>query len=86
MYKLLYTKQAQKDAKKLSVSNLREKAEEILHILEDDPFIEYPPYERLLGDLTGSFSRRINIQHRIVYQVYEKEKIVKIVRMWTHYE
>jgi Txe/YoeB family toxin of toxin-antitoxin system len=86
MYKLLYTKQAQKDAKKLSASNLKEKAEEILGIIEENPFKEYPPYERLLGDLTGSFSRRINIQHRIVYKEYEKEKIVKILRMWTHYE
>jgi Txe/YoeB family toxin of toxin-antitoxin system len=86
MYKLLYTKQAQKDAKKLSSSNLRKKAEEILELLKEDPFNEFPPFEKLLGDLTGAYSRRINIQHRIVYQVYEKEKVVKIIRMWTHYE
>jgi toxin YoeB len=86
LYKLVYTKQAQKDAKKLSKTNLRKNAEKILTILERDPFTEYPPYERLLGALSGAFSRRINIQHRIVYQVYEKEKVVKIIRMWTHYE
>jgi Txe/YoeB family toxin of toxin-antitoxin system len=86
MYKVLFTKQAQKDAKKLSSSNLKKQAEEILEILKKDPFKDYPPYERLIGDLTGAFSRRINIQHRIVYQVYEKEKTVKVIRMWTHYE
>jgi Txe/YoeB family toxin of toxin-antitoxin system len=86
MYKLLYTKQAQRDAKKLAATNLRSKAEEILGLLETNPFSGYPPYERLIGDLTGAFSRRINIQHRIVYQVLEEEKIVKILRMWTHYE
>jgi toxin YoeB len=86
MYKLFYTKQAKKDAKKLSESNLKNKAQEILRIIEKDPFEKHPPYEKLLGDLTGSFSRRINIQHRIVYQVLEEEKIVKILRMWTHYE
>ncbi len=86
MYKLLYTKQAKKDAKKLSESNLKKKAQEILKIIEDDPFQDYPPYEKLIGDLTGAFSRRINIQHRIVYQVYEEEKVVKVIRMWTHYE
>ncbi|GAB6091678.1 Txe/YoeB family addiction module toxin [Spirochaeta dissipatitropha] len=86
MYKLLFTRQAQKDAKKLSSSNLKMKAEGILNILKSEPFCDYPPYEKLIGDLTGSFSRRINIQHRIVYQVIEEEKIVKIIRMWTHYE
>jgi toxin YoeB len=86
MYELRYTKQAQKDAKKLSQSNLKRKAQEILQTLEVDPFVDYPPYEKLLGDLTGAYSRRINIQHRIVYQVYEKENVVKILRMWTHYE
>ncbi len=86
MHKLLYTKQAKKDAKKLSESNLKKKAQEILKVLEDDPFKEYPPYEKLMGDLAGAFSRRINIQHRIVYQVYQKEQIVKVIRMWTHYE
>ena len=86
MYKLLFTKQAQKDAQKLKSSNLKTKAEEILQILKAEPFQDYPPYEKLIGDLTGSFSRRINIQHRIVYQVLEDEKIVKVLRMWTHYE
>ena len=86
MYKLLFTKQAQKDARKLASSNLKKKAQELLDILEQDPFQDYPPYEKLLGDLTGSFSRRINIQHRIVYQVIPEEQIVKVLRMWTHYE
>ena len=86
MYTLLFTKQAQKDAKKLKSSNLKPKAEEVLKIISEDPFQEYPPYEKLIGDLTGAFSRRINIQHRIVYQVLEDEKIVKVLRMWTHYK
>lgn len=86
MYRLLYTKQALKDAKKLKASNLKVRAKEVLGILEEDPFIDYPPYEKLIGDLTGSYSRRINIQHRIVYQVLEDEKIVKVLRMWTHYQ
>ncbi len=86
MYKLLYTKHAKKDAEKLSESNLKRKAQEILKIIENNPFEDYPPYEKLIGDLTGAFSRRINIQHRIIYQVLEEEKIVKIIRMWTHYE
>lgn len=86
IYKLLFTKQAQKDAKKLASSNLKKRALEILDILKTEPFCDYPPYEKLIGDLTGSFSRRINIQHRIVYEVVEDEKIVKILRMWTHYE
>jgi len=86
MYKILFTKQAQKDAIKLSSSNLKKKTEELLHLLKSDPFCDYPPYEKLIGDLTGTFSRRINIQHRIVYQVLEEKKIVKVIRMWTHYE
>ena len=86
MYRLIYTKQAQKDAKKITQSNLKKNAEKILELLKEDPFKEYPPYEKLLGDLAGAFSRRINIQHRILYQVYEKDKIVKIIRMWIHYE
>ncbi len=86
MYRLVFTKQAQKDARNLSASNLKGKAEEILDVLRSDPFCDYPPYEKLIGDLTGSFSRRVNIQHRIVYQVMVEEKIVKILRMWTHYE
>jgi toxin YoeB len=86
MYELLYTKQAQKDARKLAESNLKKRAQEILALLEKDPFADYPPYEKLLGDPTGAFSRRINIQHRMVYQVYEEQKKVKIIRMWTRYE
>jgi Txe/YoeB family toxin of toxin-antitoxin system len=82
----VYTKQAQKDAKKLSASGLREKALEIIKILSENPFQTVPPYEKLIGDLSGAYSRRINIQHRIVYQVMEKEGIVKVIRMWTHYE
>ena len=85
-YKLFYTKQAQKDAKKLSRSNLKKKAQKLLEILKRDPFEKPPEYEALVGDLKGSYSRRINIQHRIIYQVYEKEKVVKVIRMWTHYE
>lgn len=85
-FKLVYTKQAQKDAKKISSSGLKEKVIKLLKILEEDPFRDYPPYERLVGDLFGAYSRRINIQHRLVYQVYKEEKIVKILRMWTHYE
>ena len=86
MYHVLFTNQAQKDAGKLAKSNLKKKAEEILEIIKKDPFTSYPPYGKLIGDLTGAFSRRINIQHRIVYQVYEEEQIVKVIRMWTHYE
>ena len=84
-YKLVFTKQAQKDAKKLSKSNLRRKAEELLKILNETPFRKPPEYEALVGDLGGTYSRRINIQHRIVYQVYQEEKTVKVIRMWTHY-
>ena len=85
-WKIVYTKQAQKDAKKLSSTGLKSKAETLLDILEKNPFLKPPPYEKLVGDLTGAYSRRINIQHRLVYQVYEQEKIVKVIRMWTHYE
>ncbi len=84
MYKLYYSKQAQKDAKKLASSNLKMKAQEVLNVIREDPFAEYPPYEKLIGDLSGAFSRRINIQHRIVYQVLDSQT-VKILRMWTHY-
>ncbi len=86
MYKLIYTRQAQKDAKKLAQSGLKKNALKIMEIIKKDPFQNPPSYEKLLGDLAGAYSRRINIQHRIVYQVYEKEKIVKVIRMWTHYE
>ena len=86
MYELRYTKQAQKDAKKISESNLRQRVEGLLKILKNDPFTEFPPYEKLLGDLTGTYSRRINIQHRLVCQVFEQERVVKVLRMWTHYD
>lgn len=85
-WQLVFTKQAQKDAKKLSASNLRPKAETLLAILQQDPYQTPPPYEKLVGDLTGAYSRRINIQHRLVYQVLEEERVVKVIRMWTHYE
>jgi Txe/YoeB family toxin of toxin-antitoxin system len=85
-WKLVYTKQAQKDAKKISTANLKDKTIEVLNVLGENPFKSPPPYEKLVGDLTGAYSRRINIQHRIIYQIYQKERIVKIIRMWTHYE
>lgn len=85
-YKLVYTKQAKKDARKVSSSGLKSKVEELLDILRENPFQKYPPYEKLLGELEGAYSRRINIQHRLVYQVYEDKKIVKVIRMWSHYE
>jgi toxin YoeB len=84
-YKLYYTRQAQRDAKKLSKAGLRKQAEKLLRTIERDPFALYPPYEKLLGDIAGAFSRRINIHHRLVYQVLERERAVKIIRMWTHY-
>ena len=86
MWRVVFTKQAQKDAKKLSAAGLRPKAEELIALLRENPFQRPPPFEKLLGDLSGAFSRRINIKHRLVYQVLEKEKIVKVIRMWTHYE
>jgi Txe/YoeB family toxin of toxin-antitoxin system len=82
---LVYTKQAQKDAKKLAAAGLKPKAEELLKILEENPFQTPPRYEKLVGDLAGAYSRRINIQHRLVYQVLEDRRIVKIIRLWTHY-
>ncbi|MEA3289200.1 MAG: Txe/YoeB family addiction module toxin [Campylobacterota bacterium] len=85
-WKLVYTKQAQKDAKKISSSNLKSKAQKLLDLLKNDPFIKPPPYEVLVGDLSGAYSRRINIQHRLVYQVLEDEKTIKVLRMWTHYD
>ena len=86
IWKLVYTKQAQKDAKKLSASGLKDKAQKILEILKVNPYQNPPPYEKLIGDLSGAYSRRVNIQHRVVYQVYEKERIIKVIRLWTHYE
>jgi Txe/YoeB family toxin of toxin-antitoxin system len=85
-WRLVFTKQARKDAKKLSSSGLREKAEDLLQILEEDPFRSPPPFEKLVGDLAGACSRRINIQYRLIYQVLEEKKTVKVIRMWTHYE
>ena len=84
-WQLVYTKQAQKDAKKLASSGLKNKALSLLAILEQDPYQNPPPFEKLIGDLAGAYSRRINIQHRLVYQVYNDEKTVKIIRLWTHY-
>lgn len=83
---LVYAKQAVKDAKKLAVSGLKPKAEELLVVLSNDPFQKPPPFEKLVGDLAGTYSRRINIQHRLVYEVFAKEKTVRVLRMWTHYE
>ena len=85
-WRLVYTKQAQKDAKKLVAAGLRPKAEALLEILKKNPFQSPPPLERLVGDLEGAYSRRINIQHRLVYQVLKRYKTVKVIRMWTHYE
>ena len=85
-WKVVYTRAAQKDARKLAAAGLRAKAEELLTILADDPFRSPPPFEKLVGDLAGAFSRRINIQHRLVYQVLPEIGTVKVLRMWTHYE
>ena len=83
---LAYTKQAKKDAKRLSHSGLKPQAERLLDVLREDPYRTPPPYERLVGDLAGACSRKINIQHRIVYQILDDIRTVKIIRMWTHYE
>lgn len=85
-WEIYFTKQAQKDAKKIKQSGLKEKAQHLLNIVLENPFQNPPPYEKLVGDLLGAYSRRINIQHRLVYQVLEEEKIIKVLRMWTHYE
>jgi Txe/YoeB family toxin of toxin-antitoxin system len=85
-YKVVFTKQAQKDAEKLSASGLKAKTEQLIKILRKNPYQTPPFYEKLIGDLAGAYSRRINFQHRLVYQVIEDKKIVKIIRMWTHYE
>jgi Txe/YoeB family toxin of toxin-antitoxin system len=82
----VFTKQAQKDAKKLAGAGLKVKAEKLIEVLKENPFQNPPPYEKLVGDLSGAFSRRINIQHRLIYQVYEKVHAVKVIRLWTHYE
>ncbi len=83
---IVYTKQAQKDAKKLASSGLKDKAKKLLDIIQKDPYQNPPPYEKLVGDLSGAYSRRINIQHRLVYQIYEEERTIKVIRLWTHYD
>ena len=85
-WRVVFTKQAQKDARKLSYAGLRSKAEQLLDILRDNPYQTLPPFEKLLGILSGAYSRRINIQHRLVYQVFDDKKVVKVIRLWTHYE
>lgn len=85
-WELVFTKQAQKDAKKLSRAGLKKKAQILLEVITENPFQNPPPYEKLIGDLTGAYSRRINIQHRLVYQVLKKENTIKVMRLWTHYE
>lgn len=85
-WKLIYTKQAQKDAKKLASSSLKPKAQDLLALIAEDPYRRPPPFEKLIGDLAGAYSRRINIQHRVVYQVLEDERVVKVLRLWSHYE
>jgi len=85
-WELVFTKYAQKDAKKLTHAGLKSKAQKLFEIISENPFQNPPPYEKLIGDLAGAYSRRINIQHRLVYQVFQKEKIVKIIRLWAHYE
>lgn len=85
-WQVVFAKHAQKDAKKLAAAGLKEKAQGLLAVLAADPFQNPPPYEKLVGDLSGAYSRRINIQHRLVYEVFPKEKVVRVLRMWTHYE
>ena len=85
-WRVVFTQEAQKDAKKIARGGLKEKVQHLLNILEGNPFTTPPPFEKLVGDLNGAYSRRINLQHRLVYQVFKKDKIVKIIRMWTHYE
>lgn len=85
-YELFYTNQARTDAKKLKGSPLAKKARELVDVINENPFADPPPFEALIGDLKGVYSRRLNIQHRLVYQVYEEERVVKVIRLWTHYE
>jgi toxin YoeB len=85
-WQLVFTKQAQKDAKKIAHSGIKPQAERLLEIIKENPFKNPPPYEKLVGDLLGAYSRRINIQHRLVYEVLEDIKTIKVIRMWTHYE
>ncbi len=84
-WRVMFAKHAQKDAQKLAATGLKEKAQALLSVLADNPYANPPPYEKLVGDLAGAYSRRINIQHRLVYQVLESESVVKVLRMWTHY-
>jgi len=85
-FQIIYTKHAQKDAQKIAASGLKNKVQELLIIITENPFQNPPPYEKLVGDLSGAYSRRINIQHRLVYEVLQDEKIIKVLRMWSHYE
>lgn len=85
-WEVVYTKHAQKDAQKLAASGLKAKAQELLAVIKENPFQNPPPYEKLVGDLAGAYSRRINIQHRLVYAVLQEQRIVKVLRMWSHYE
>ena len=86
VWQLVYTKQAQKDAQKIVQAGLKKQTQELLDILVQNPLQPHPPYEKLLGDLKGAYSRRINIKHRLVYQIYRESRIVKVIRLWTHYE
>jgi toxin YoeB len=86
MWEIVYSKQAVKDSKKIAETGLKTKTIQLIEILKNDPFQNPPPYEKLVGDLLGAYSRRINIQHRLVYQIFQEEKIIRILRMWTHYE
>ena len=85
-WEIVYAKHAQKDAQKLAASGLKGKAQELLAVIKENPFQNPPPYEKLVGDLSGAYSRRINIQHRLVYEVLQEQKVVKVLRMWSHYE
>lgn len=85
-WSIVFTKQAQKDARKIASSSLKSQAQRLLDIIATNPFQNPPPYEKLVGDLAGAYSRRINIQHRLVYQIYEAKRTIKVIRMWTHYE
>ena len=85
-WQLVFTKHAQKDAQRLAAAGLKEKAQLLLTVISENPFQNPPPYEKLIGDLSGAYSRRINIQHRLVYQVLDEQKVVKVLRMWSHYE
>ena len=86
MWEIYFTRQARRDAKKLAAAGLKERAQELLAVIQADPYRTPPPYEKLVGDLAGAYSRRINVQHRLVYQVLDERKAVKVLRLWTHYE